>query len=112
MEVLNKGRLELTIIVTTPPPPAYIERLKENIKTHLKGESQFDLDYSDYIYNTIPYQKGITQENIVEKRSEHYYDHTSFLDTFPAPEPISAEQELVLESLYEYYHQPTGEHKE
>ena len=112
VEVLSKGRLELAIIVTTPPPPAYVERLKEYSKTYLKGESPFNLDISDYIYNTISYQRGVSPENIVEKRSQHYYDHTSFLDIFPAPESISTEQQLVLESLYEYYHQTMGEHKE
>ena len=106
MEVLKNGKLELAIIVSTPPPPDYIERLMGYSKDYFDDGFDLTLDISDYIYNTITYEKGINPENIIEKRSQHFYDHTSFLDIFPASTSFSIEQKHTLEGLYEFCHQP------
>ena len=108
VDVLKNGKLELAITATLPPPNDYVERLKE-YSIELFKMREFNLDISDYIYNTINYEKGITPENIIEKRSQHFYDHTSFLNIFPTPIPVTHEQRIALEGLYNFYHQPDEE---
>jgi hypothetical protein len=98
VEIIEYGKLQLAIIVTTPLTCEEMQRRG--------GEGDF---HTGFIYNTITYEKGITPENIIEKRGEHFYEHTNGLDIFPVSNPLSTDQSKVMEKLYELYYTPAGE---